>query len=265
MLAVFRFFLLTMWLVASVFVVNAESGEGKPTLVLVAAASDLQFAFPDLIALYEKDHPGIQIRPTYGSSGKFYEQLKNGAPFDLFLSADAAFPRKLIEAGLGAESDLFRYAIGYLVLWTPNSSLDLAGKGMELLRDPKVKKIAIANPEHAPYGRAAVAAMQKLGVYDAVKDKLVLGENVVQAAQFVETGAAEVGLIALSVALARLKARGKYQEVPEEAYPKLEQAGLTLLGSPHATRARAFGAWLQTPTARVIWKQHGFGAPEQPQ
>lgn len=232
------------------------------TKVLVAAASDLQFVFPELIAQYEAAHPEVKIGATYGSSGKFYEQIRNGAPFDLFLSADAAFPKKLIGDGKAAESDFFFYGIGRLVVWVrKTSTLDLGKKGIGVAVDSAVKKIAIANPEHAPYGRAAVAALQKLGLYNAVKDKLVLGENVVQAAQFAETGAADIGLIGLSLALApRLQSEGKYVEVPLDSYPKLEQGGV-VLATANIEETRKFKASLESDATRIILQKYGFALP----
>ncbi len=253
----------SLLLFLSSFTAVAETAPSAPPSLLVAAASDLQFALPDLIQLYTASHPGTNIGTTYGSSGKFFAQIQNGAPFDLFLSADAAFPRKLIEAGQGDEADFFLYAIGRIVVWTPkNSPLDFQKTGIQSLLNPSVKKIAIANPEHAPYGRAAVAAMQKLGVYDQVKDRLVLGENVVQAAQFVQTGAAEAGFLALSLALADpLKKEGQYWEVPLDTYPKLEQGGVVLKQGPHAVEARQFSLWLRGSEALPIWKKYGFELP----
>ena len=231
------------------------------TKLLVAAASDLQFVFPQLIADYEAAHPGVKIDATYGSSGKFYEQIRNGAPFDFFLSADAGFPQKLIVEGKASKDDFFLYAIGHLVVWVrKDSPLDLK-KNIGVTVDSAVEKVAVANPDHAPYGRAAVAALQKLGFYDAVKDKLVLGENVVQAAQFAETGAADVGLIGLSLALApRMQAEGKYVEVPLDAYPTLEQGGV-VLATANIDETRKLKAWLQSDATRIIFQKYGFALP----
>lgn len=167
--------------------------------VRVAAASDLQFALREIETKFEVGHPGVSVEVIYGSSGNLYAQLSNKAPFDLFLSADISYPR-LVEAGLAAQDTEFSYAVGHIVLWVLQSSqLDLDKLGMRALADPTVKKIAIANPRHAPYGRAAEAAMKSLELYDDVKDRLVLGENIAQAAQYVESGAADVGILALSL------------------------------------------------------------------
>ncbi len=152
----------------------------------------------------------------------FYAQIQNGAPFDLYFSADIAYPRKLEEAGLTVPGSLYPYAIGRIVLWAgKDSRLDLS-KGLDVLLETTIKKIAIANPKHAPYGRAAVVAMEHAQVYDRVKNKLVLGENISQAAQFVESGAADVGIIAMSLALAPLmQAAGHYWEIPADTHPPI--------------------------------------------
>jgi molybdate transport system substrate-binding protein len=166
--------------------------EAKKRVVSIAAASDLKFALDDVLASFQKEHTDIDARPTYGSSGNFFAQLSSRAPFDLYLSADVDYPRKLIEAGLAGKESEFVYAIGQIVVWTrKDSPLDVQGKGVEALRDERVRKIAIANPKHAPYGRAAEAALKQLGLYEEVKDKLVLGENVAQTAHFIDTGAAD--------------------------------------------------------------------------
>src|SRR5262249_3795660 len=150
--------------------------------------------------------------------------------FDIFFSADVAYPTKLIEAGLGLADSKFSYAVGRVgILATTNSTIDPAKLGIKALQEPSVRKIAIAHPEHAAYGKAAVAAMQKLGVYEAVKSKLVFGENIAQTAQFVESGPADIGIIALSLVVApAMKDKGRYWEIPLDAYPRLEQGGLIL-------------------------------------
>ena len=176
--------------------------------ITIAAASDLSFAFREIVAEYEKTTAN-HVRLTLGSSGNFYAQIQNGAPFDLYFSADIAYPRKLEEAGLTVPGSLYQYAVGRIVMWTGNESRIDVTQGFEALRDPTVKKIAIANPKHAPYGRAAVAAMEYFKVYDQVKDKLILGENISQAAQFIESGACDIGIIALSLAVApAVKSKG---------------------------------------------------------
>jgi molybdate transport system substrate-binding protein len=197
------------------------------------------------------------VQTAYGSSGNFYAQIRNQAPFDIFLSADAEYPRKLIAEGIGARDSLFVYAAGRIVVWVPASSpLDPA----TALRAASVRHIAIANPQHAPYGRAAEAALRSLGLYDSIAGKLVLGEDVAQTLEFVQSGAADVGIVALSLALAPpVRGQGRYWEVPGTAYPKIEQGGVVLKDSQ---AAREFRSFLLGAGARRILKQYGFSLPE---
>src|SRR5262249_11432227 len=182
-----------------------------------------KFAFDEVASEFRKQNPGIKVTVTYGASGNFFAQLSNKAPFDLYLSADIDYPRKLIDAGLAVKESEFVYAVVHLVVWVPNgASLDLEKLGLRAVADPAVKKLAVANPKHAPYGRAAEAALKKAGVYGDVKDRLVLGENIAQTAQFVESGSADAGLIALSLALApTMRDKGRYWAVPPDTYPPL--------------------------------------------
>jgi molybdate transport system substrate-binding protein len=236
------------------------SGERE---VRVAAASDLQFAFNEVAAEFEKKTPGIKVKPTYGSSGNFFAQLSNEAPFDLFLSADSDYPRKLVEQGKAVKGSEFLYAWGHLVVWVPGGSkIDVEKLGMRTLTDPAVKKVAVANPKHAPYGRAAEAAMKKLGVYDEVKGRLVLGENVSQAAQFVESGAADAGVIALSLALApALRDKGRYWRVPLDAYPRLEQGGVVLAWARDREATQALRDFLTGKEGLAVLSKYGFLLP----
>jgi molybdate transport system substrate-binding protein len=229
--------------------------------ITIAAAADLNFVFRELVAEYEKS-TGDRVRLSLGSSGNFYAQIQNGAPFDLYFSADIAYPRKLEEVGLTVPGSLYQYAIGRIVLWAgKDSRLDLS-KGLEILREPAIKKIAIANPKHAPYGRAAVAAMEHGQVYDRIKDKLVLGENISQAAQFIESGAADVGIIAMSLALAPLmQAAGQYWEIPADAHPPIEQGAVILKGAKNQERAKAFLSFVQGAEGQTMMKRYGFIVP----
>jgi molybdate transport system substrate-binding protein len=227
----------------------------------MAAASDLNFALKDLVAEYEKK-TGNHVKLSLGSSGNFFSQIQNGAPFDLYFSADIGYPKKLEEAGLIMPGSLYPYAVGRIVLWTGHgSNLDLS-KGLESLRGPTIKKIAIANPKHAPYGRAAVAAMQYFKVYDQVKDKLILGENISQAAQFIESGACDAGIIALSLALApAMKAGGQYWEIPAHAHPPLEQGAVILKQSKNPEAARQFLEFIKGSQGQEIMTRYGFTLP----
>jgi molybdate transport system substrate-binding protein len=228
--------------------------------ITIAAAADLSFAFREIATEYENT-TGNHVRLTLGSSGNFFAQIQNGALFDLYFSADIAYPRKLEEADLTVPGSLYKYAVGRIVLWTGHESRIDVTKGFEALREPTVKKIAIANPKHAPYGRAAVAAMEYFKVYDQVKDKLILGENISQAAQFIESGACEIGIIALSLALApTMKTRGTYWEIPEVAYPPLEQGAVILKSSKQQESAKQFLAFIKGEQTGVM-KRYGFTLP----
>jgi len=239
------------------FKAEASAGEIK-----VAAASDLTFAFKDVVAEFEKQ-TGDKVRLTYGSSGNFYSQIQNGAPFDLFFSADVSFPRKLEAAGLAEPGTIYEYAKGEIVIWVPNSSkLDL-NRGLKVLLDQSVKKIAIANPLHAPYGAAAIAAMKHDGIYDQVESKLVKGENISQAAQFVQSGNADIGLVALSLALApAMKVMGRYFVVPPEDYPPLIQAAVIIKSSGEKGVAKKFLKFLKEPNTVSLMERYGFAVPK---
>ena len=249
--------LFAMFMIAALSI--APSGQAGE--LTVAAASDLNFAFKELVPTFEQQ-TGKHVKLTLGSSGNFFSQIQNGAPFDLYFSADIAYPRKLEKAGLTVPGSLYPYAIGRIVLWTGNGShLDLS-KGLEILLEPTIKKIAIANPKHAPYGRAAVAAMEHAKVYERVKDKLVLGENISQAAQFVESGAADVGIIARSLALAPLmQAAGHYWEIPADAHPPIEQGAVMLMGGKNQESAKAFLSFIQGAEGQAIMTRYGFVVP----
>jgi molybdate transport system substrate-binding protein len=239
----------------------ASCGVAGAAELKVAAAADLTFAFKDVGARFEKQ-TGTEIKLTYGSSGNFFQQIQNGAPFDLFFSADVNYPKKLEAAGLIEPGTIYEYASGKLVIWAPNSSrLDLS-RGLATLLDPGIRKIAIANPEHAPYGAAAVAAMRHENIYDKLKDKLVLGENISQTAQFVQSGNADVGIIALSLALApAMKNAGRYVEVLAADYPPIIQAAVILKSSQNKELARQFLKFLREPETLALMRQYGFTVP----
>lgn len=226
--------------------------------ITIAAAADLQFAMRDIAAQFQKQ-TGRAVKITYGSSGNFYQQLQNGAPFDMFFSANVDYARKLDAAGLAEPGTLYPYATGKIVLWVPNGSKIDVGKGLASLLDPEVKKIAIANPQHAPYGQAAVAALKKENVYDKVSGKLVLGENISQAATFVASGAADAGILALALAVSpNMKDKGRYVEIPAEEYPPIEQACVILKSAKDKETARKFLEFVKTPTVKDIFRGYGF-------
>ena len=229
--------------------------------ISVAAAADLQFAMQDIAARFQKE-TGKRVEVTYGSSGNFFQQFQNGAPFDLFFSANLDYPKKLEAAGLTEPGSYYQYARGKIVIWVPNDSkLDLSS-GVQVLVNPSIQKIAIANPQHAPYGQAAVAAMQKGNVYDNVKDKLVLGENISQTASFVVSGSADVGMVALSLALSpNMKDKGRYAEVPADEYPPIEQACVILSSSKNKETASQFVSFIKTATIGDVLRNYGFDVP----
>ena len=228
--------------------------------IIVAAAADMNAALPQIVEAYTKE-TGQAVEISFGSSGNLTNQIRNGAPFDIFFSADEEYPKQLIAEGLASKDTLYRYAVGRLVLWVPsNSPLNVSKVGILALVDPSVKKISIANPAHAPYGRAAEAALRHFGIYDQVSSRLVLGENVAQAASFVNSGNAQAGLIALSQALLA-KRRSPYWEVPLDAYPTLNQAAVVLSRSKQRDAARKFLEFLRSPEATSLLGSYGFSVP----
>lgn len=230
--------------------------------ITIAAASDLHFAMKDLVAEYEKS-TGNRVKLSLGSSGNFYSQIQNGAPFDLYFSADIGYPKKLEESGLTVPGSLYRYAVGRIVLWAGDTSPVDVSRGIDALRDPIIRKIAIANPKHAPYGRAAVAAMEHYNVYNLIKDKLILGENISQAAQFVESGSCDIGVIALSLALApTMKSGGRYWEIPASAHPPIEQGAVILKSSTHQDAAKHFVQFIQAAKGQETMTRYGFTLPQ---
>jgi molybdate transport system substrate-binding protein len=225
----------------------------------VAAAADLSSALKQLATSYEQK-TGVRVKLSFGSSGMLTQEIQNGAPFDVFLSADMDYPRQLVAAGLADADTLTQYARGKLVLWTPSGSpLDIQHQGMNVLLDSSVKKIAIANPQHAPYGRAAMAALKHSGLYDRIKDRLVMGENVAQAAQFVESGNAQAGFVALAHARAlEMSSKGRYWEVPADDYPPLHQGAVVLTHSKHKREAADFLGYLKSTYASELLRKFGF-------
>jgi len=226
--------------------------------ITVAAAADLQFAMQDVGARFQKE-TGKTVKLIYGSSGNFFQQIQNGAPFDMFFSANLEYPKKLEASGLTEPGSFYQYARGKIVIWVPTESkLDL-NSGLKILLDPSVKKIAVANPQHAPYGQAAVAAMQNENIYEKVKDKFVLGENISQTASFVVSGSADVGIVALALALSpNMKDKGRYAEIPSDEYPPIEQACVILAASKNKEAARQFLSFVKTSAIANVLRSYGF-------
>lgn len=229
--------------------------------VQVAAAADLKYAMEELSAEFASK-TGEKVDVTTGSSGNFFVQIQNGAPFDLFFSADTEYPKKLGAAGFVEPGTLSTYALGRIVIWAPPSAaIDLSNQGWNALADAGVRKIAIANPMLAPYGRAAVAALQKAGIYERVKSKLVYGENISQAAQFVQSGNAQAGIIALSLARSPGMKQGKMWEIPGDMHPAIEQGVVVLKSARNKANARAFLEFVKSAAGKAIMEKHGFAVP----
>jgi len=231
----------------------------------VAAAADLNYALKELAHRFEST-TGTSVKLSFGASGNLYSQILKGAPFDLFFSADEDYPKKLVAASVADASSLRAYAVGRLVLWVPsNSPFDPAELQMEVLTQPSVARIAIANPQHAPYGRAAMAAIEHFGLKEKAASKLVFGESVSQAAQFVQSGNAQAGLIALSLAKSpSMQSAGKFWELPSEAYPELRQAVVIVSASKQKKAATAFLDFVFSPEGVAMFRQFGLTPPVHP-
>lgn len=231
----------------------------------VAAAANLVHALDALNAEFKRSAPGVTVTSTTGASGNLFAQIKNGAPFDVFLSADVEYPQQIVTAGLGDPATLRVFATGRLVLWStrakPENLRDIAAA----VRASDVKKIAIAQPKTAPYGRAAQAALEKLGAWSDVRRRVVYGENISQTAQFVETGAADLGLVAMSLVLSpALKNKGRWEEVSPALYAKvpLDHAlVVTRYGSTNPA-ARRYVEFLASPAAKKVLREFGYGVKE---
>jgi molybdate transport system substrate-binding protein len=247
---------------SAILLVISLLGSAPAEQVTIAAAADLNYALKDLAAQFEKK-TGDKLTLSFGSSGNLFSQIQSGAPFDLFFSADEQYPQKLAAAGFMDPPSLRSYALGHLVLWAPSSSdLDPQKLKMDLLLQPSVRRIAIANPQHAPYGRAAMAALVHYGLQDKLASKLVFGENISQAVQFVQSGNAQAGLVALSLAVSpAMKGTGKYWELPYDSYPQLRQVGGVVSASRHKQAAQAFLDYVTSPEGGAVLERYGFALP----
>ncbi|MCH8156640.1 MAG: molybdate ABC transporter substrate-binding protein [Nitrospinae bacterium] len=248
-------FVLSLWPAA----LWAEPGE-----VLAAVASSMKFVFEKLAAEFQRDHPGIRVKFSFGSSGNFFGQIKHGAPYDLFFSADMDYPTRLAKEGQGrGKNQVVPYAVGHIVLWIPQGTgLDVKRDRENILLNKKVLKVSIANPAHAPYGRAAVEWLTEAQIYSQVKPRLVYGENIAQAAQFVHSQAAQAGIIALSLALdPKMAAVGAFWKIPEEQYSPIEQGFLILKNAGNPKAAESFADFVTGPVGGRILKKYGFTLP----
>jgi len=239
----------------------AEDAVATVAIVRVAAAADLKFALDEVAARLSRRQPSIRVETTYGSSGSMHAQLRQRAPYDVYLSADVEYPRDLVSRGIGSKADLFIYAVGRVVVWVPNRSiLAIERDGLGALVG--AARIAIANPRHAPYGKAAEAALRSAGIWNRVSRKLALGENVAQAAQFVQSGAADAGIVAKSLAFSpAMRAAGRFWEVPENASPPLTQGGVILPWAVSREGAVGLRDYLLSDEGRQLLAAYGFGLP----
>jgi len=229
--------------------------------IVVAAAADLQSVFPEVAARFEKE-TGRKVKVNFGSSGQFLLQIENGAPFDVFFSADVQYPQRLETEGLTQPGSIYKYAVGKLVLYVPNNSALNLSQGLRALQSPAVKRLAIANPQHAPYGRAAVEALKKEGLYDSLQSRFVMGENISQTAQFVQSGNADAGILALSLVLSpQMKSAGRYVEIDASDYKPLEQAAVVLKSSKDKATAELFLEFVRKAEIVKLLAQYGFTMP----
>jgi molybdate transport system substrate-binding protein len=227
--------------------------------ITVAAAADLKFAMDEIVSGFNKGHAGHEVGVVYGSSGKFFTQIQQGAPYDLYFSADINYPRELAKKGLSA-SEVTPYAVGRVVLWS--NSLDATKMTLGSLTDSKIAKIAIANPKHAPYGKRAEEALRATGMWDKVQSKLVFGENIAHTAQFMQTGNAQIGIIALSLALnPELAKQGGFYLIPDNLHQPLEQGYIITKRGADKPLAKQFAQAMTSKASRKIMTKYGFVLP----
>lgn len=233
---------------------------GAEDRLLIAAASDLRFALDEIGKHFHEQNPDVQVDIVYGSSGKMTTQILNGAPYDIFFSADIDFPRQLQKAGFTATEPAV-YALGRIVIWSRR--LNASAFTLQDLADPLIRRIAIAQPTHAPYGQRAREALIAAGVWDAVQPKLVFGENIAHAAQMVESEAADAGIIALSLALFPAMAERGYALIDDALHQPLTQGFVIARHGKDNEAAHAFARHMQTAEAREVMERFGFVLPEK--
>ncbi len=230
--------------------------------ILIAAASNLRFAMHEICLAFQKSYPSIQTKVSYGSSGNFFAQIKQGAPFDIFFSASTDYPEQLEKEGYTVKGMQKVYAVGKIVLWVVKSSMVDPDKGLQTIVLPGIKKLVIANPKHAPYGRAAEESLRYYGLWEKSKEKLIYGENISQTAQFVHTGAADAGIIALSLAVSpEMLHEGSYWTIPVESYNDIEQVYAVLQKGKGKENIRKFLDFLEGDKGRRILTRYGFVIP----
>jgi molybdate transport system substrate-binding protein len=227
--------------------------------ITIAAAADLKFAMDEIVMTFKNDNPAEEVEVIYGSSGKFHTQIRQGAPYDLYFSADIAYPHELVQERLAA-SEVKPYAFGRIVLWS--ATLDATKLTLANLTEPTITRVAIANPKHAPYGKRAEEALRASGLWEKIEPKLVYGENIAHTAQFVQTGNAQVGILALALALnPELASKGGYYLIPENLHEPLEQGFIITKRAESSTLAKRFADYMGSKPARAIMTRYGFLLP----
>ena len=247
---------LIKWVFMSLWLTTLTGTANSATILNIAAASNLTYVMPALIKSFEDRHKDIKVRLSLASTGNIFSQIKNGAPFDVFLSADSLRPDLLFDAGMTIGGP-FTYATGRLVLWS-DKKMNFV-EGLFVLSSPKIKKIAIANPRHAPYGAAARSALEEAGLWEVLKDKLIYGENVGQTAQFVKSGSAQAGFIAESMLKSPAMQDGSSYNLPAGSYDAITQRGVIIKRDKSLAAAMLFRDFLLSGRARNIFKEFGYG------
>ena len=254
MLAAMPFFRPLLLAGAMLFAASAHAGK-----ITIAAAADLKFAMDEIVSTFQRSNSADQVDVIYGSSGKFHAQIQRGAPYDLYFSADIAFPRALAKAGFAA-SEVRPYAVGRIVLWS--AAMDARQMTLASLTDARVARVAVANPRHAPYGKRAEEALRASGLWDKVEPKLVYGENIAHAAQFVQSGNAQVGVIALALAVSpELAGKGGYWLIPDHLHAPLEQGFIITRRAQGNALAQRFADYMGSQAARAVMTRYGFVLP----
>lgn len=223
----------------------------------IAAASDLAYCLPEIQRAFERQHPGVVIKTSFGASGNFVAQIRKGAPFDVFMSADANYPNALIAARLAEAATLLHYATGHIALWSARPLPDIEN-GLMILTRPGIRRIAIANPSHAPYGQAAQRTLEAAGIWSAIEHKIVRGENIAQTMQFVQSGSADIGIVAVSLLKQPALNGVRYFEIPQHYYPPIKQYAVVTREGASSPTARQFVIFLGSAEAQTLFARFGL-------
>jgi len=245
-------------LVLAALTASSMSMAAADNHITIAAAADLHQALDDVVAAYRHDHADSRIEVVYGSSGNLSTQIEQGAPFELFFSADSSYPQQLVEHDKASGTPV-PYALGHLVMWS--ASINMKGVQVADLAQPRFGRIAIANPQHAPYGKRAEQALRAAGVWDQVQSRLVFGDNIGQTAQFAQSGNAQVGLVAESLVLGS-SVKGSFEPVPPSLYEPLKQSFVITQRGANNALAQDFARYVQSAPAKAILSRYGFNLPE---